>query len=69
MIFIEWVGYILLILYGIYCASFCACALFTLIKENKNAILRILPFRRNNEEVQHIFEIITQDTQLETIYE
>ena len=42
--FISFVGYSLLILYCIYCITFCCAIAYTLILENRERILRTLQF-------------------------
>jgi hypothetical protein len=66
---IEIFGYILLSLYGIYCLTFLVCVLVTLFRENKNQILRYLPFRKKGDDVQEIFEMITNHNTLDIIEE
>lgn len=62
-----YIGYGLLILYGLYCFIFWACVLYTLAIENRYTLQNFLPAR--NARINHqVFEII-HEQQLPTIYE
>lgn len=62
-----YIGYGLLILYGLYCFVFCACVIVTLAIENRYYLQNFLPTRNARINNQG-FEIIQQDS-LPTIYE
>ena len=63
---IEYIGYSLLLLYLLYCVSFCCAACITLIQENYFSLLRYSPLRSNdNTDFSH-FEIISEQ-KLDTI--
>ena len=62
-----YIGYGLLILYGLYCFVFWACVIYTLAIENRYYLQHFLP-TRNARINNQVFEIIQQE-RLPTIYE
>ncbi len=66
---IAYIGYLLLIMYLIYCIVFCCVACITLIQENYFSFLRYTPLRQedNDNEITH-FELVNEH-KLSTINE
>jgi hypothetical protein len=67
---IAYIGYGLLILYGLYCFVFCCVVCITLIQENYFSILRYTPLRQEDNDTENPthFEFVNEH-KLETIYE
>ena len=68
MLAIAYIGYTLLILYLIYCISFCCMICATIISENRYTLIRYIPLRNNNELEITQFEFVNEQ-KLETIQE
>lgn len=67
---IAYIGYGLLILYGLYCIVFCCVACITIIQENYFSILRYTPLRQEDNDTENPthFELVNEH-KLNTIYE